>query len=197
MLRRRKFHRAQNVCFDWSSNMKPKNKIWCAGCKYSIKSFKPLNQGEIDTGNLKESYVDACDCVLMMRADVLKRYGLFDERFFVIHEFTEWCLRMTNRGYGCLFVPESKVWHKVSASLEKNKKENEISTYYNIRNWLLTVRKNKNFAFFLFVLLLESTALAIFRLTKWRQKKLINPYFTAIGHALIGKTPSGLYSKDY
>ena len=174
--------------------MNPKNKIWCAGCKYSIKSFKPLNQGDIDKGKLKKKYVDGCDCVLIMKADVLKKEGLFDKRFFIIHEFTEWCLRVTKKGYRCLFVPESKVWHKVAASLKENKKESEIATYYNIRNWLLTVKKNKNFFYFVAVLILEATILALIRFIRWKQMKLIKTYYTAIWHALINKTPMKLYS---
>ncbi|MBI3623769.1 glycosyltransferase family 2 protein [Candidatus Pacearchaeota archaeon] len=173
--------------------MYPKNLIWCAGCKYTIRGFKPLYQGKKDTGNLEEKYVDGCDCVLMMRSKILEKDCLLDKDFFVIHEFTEWCLRITNKGYKCLFVPESKVWHKVEASLKGNNKESEISAYYNIRNWLLTVKKNKSFFYFVSVLMLESTILAFFRLIKWRQVKLIKTYFTAVWHAIINKTPMKLY----
>jgi GT2 family glycosyltransferase len=173
----------------------PEDKIWCAGCKYTIKSFKPLKQGDIDIGQLKEGYVDACDCVLMMRSKAIKELGELDKSFFIIHEFTEWCLRATNKGFKCLFVPESKVWHKVRASLEGNKKEDEISTYYNIKNWLLTIRKNKNFFYFMGILILESTILAIIRFCRWRKFSLIKTYYIAIWHALINKTPMKLYSK--
>lgn len=177
--------------------MDPKNVIWCAGCKYTIRGFKPLCQGDKDTGNLKEGYVDGCDCVLMIRSRVLEREGLLDKDFFIVHEFTEWCLRVTNKGYKCLFVPESRVWHKVEVSLKGNEKESEIWVYYNIRNWLRTVKKNKNFIYFVSVLMLESTILAVFRLIKWKQPKLVKTYFTAVWHAIINKTPMKLYSKDY
>jgi hypothetical protein len=174
--------------------MKPKNMIWCAGCRYSIKSFKPLNQGELDCGQVnKEKYVDGCDCVLMMRSDVLKKEGLLESKFFLIHELTEWCLRVTKKGYKCLFVPKSKIWHKVGASLQNNKKEDEISTYYNIRNWLLSVKKNKSFFYFVLVLALESTVLALMRFIKWKQAKLVKTYYAAIWHALIDKTPQEIY----
>ena len=174
--------------------MNPKNIIWCAGCKYLIKGFKPLNQGELDYGQAnKEKYVDGCDCVLMMRSDVLKEKGLLESKFFFIHELPEWCLRVTKGGYKCLFVPKSKVWHKVEVSLKGNEKESEIFVYYNTRNWLLTVKKNKSFFYFLLVLLLESTILAVFRLIKWRQPKLIKTYFIAVWHALTNKTPMRLY----
>jgi len=173
--------------------MDPKNVIWCAGCKYTIRGFKPLYQGKKDAGNLKERYVDGCDCVLMMRSDVLKKEGLLDKNFFIVHEFTEWCLRVTNKGHKCFFSPESKIWHKVEVSLKGNEKESEIWAYYNIRNWLLTVKKNKSFIYFILVLMLESTILATFRLVKWKQVKLIRTYFVAVWHVLINKTPLDLY----
>jgi len=177
--------------------MNPKNVIWCAGCKYTIKSFKPLNQKEIDFGQIdKEKYVDACDCVLMMKSDVLKKIGLFDKTFFLIHEFTEWCLRATNKKYKCLFVPKSKVWHKVAVSTKNSKKGKELCLYYDIRNWLLTIKKNKNLVYFLWVLFLELTLLAFFRFSKYiktKQFKLISTYYIAIWHALINKTPLELY----
>lgn len=175
--------------------MEPKNLIWCAGCKYTMRGFKSLNQGELDKGQLIEKEVAGCDCVLIMRSSVINRIGLLDKRFFVIHEITEWCLRATNNGYKCLFVPESKVWHKVEASLKNNKFGGEISLYYNIRNWLLTTKKNKNLFYFILVLLLESTIFATFRLIKWKQPRLIKTYYTAVWHALINKTPLKLYSE--
>jgi len=177
--------------------MEPKNMIWCAGCKYLIKGFKPLNQKEIDHGQInEEKYVDACDCVLMIRAEVLKECGFLDESFFLINEQTEWCLRIAKRGYKSLFVPKSKIWHKVSASMELLKNENEVSLYYNIRNWLLTIKKNKNIIYFLGVLFLELTFLAgirFFKYIKNKQYKLITTYYIAIWHALINKTPLEIY----
>ena len=177
--------------------MKPKNMIWGAGCKYTIKSFKPLNQKELDCGQVdKEKYVDACDCVLMVRADVLKENGLLDGKFFLVHELTEWCLRVTKKGYRCLFVPKSKIWHKVSVSMEEVSNKEEIFIYYNIRNWLLTIKKNKNRIYFLCVLFLELTFLAgvrFFKYLKNKQFKLISTYYIAIWHALINKTPLKIY----
>ena len=177
--------------------MDPKNLIWCAGCKYTFKSFKPLNQREIDKKQTnKEKYVDAGDCVLMMRSSILKKIGLFEKNFFIMQEFTELCLRATNKGYKCLFVPKSKIWHKVSVSIEDLKKSNEIALYYDIRNWLLTIKKNKNFCYFLWILFLETTLLGVYRFIKYiREKKylLVKTYYIAIWHALINKTPLKLY----
>ena len=177
--------------------MKPKNMIWCAGCDYHITGFKPKNQGEIDHGQTdQKKYVDGIDCLLIMRSSVLKKAGLLDPKLFFIHELTEWSLRTKRFGYKSLYVPNSKVWHKVAAAFEKNKQEGDIATYYNIRNWLLVVKKNRNFPYFLLVLFLESTIFALFRFGRYiknKKVKLIKTYYIAIWHALIKKTPLELY----
>lgn len=174
--------------------MEPKNMIWCAGCKYHFTGYKPLEQGNIDHGKKEEErYVDAIDCVLIMKSDIIKKEGLFRKELFFVHELTEWSLRTSNRGFRALYVPESKVWHKVSAAFEGAKTKTETSTYYNIRNWLLVIKKNKSRMYFLGILFLESTVLAIFRLIKWRRIKLIKTYYIAIWHALINKTPMKSY----
>ena len=178
----------------------PKNIIWCAGCKYTLRGFVPLQQGEFDNYNAKKNvFVDGCDCVLMIRSSALNNVGLLDKTFFLMHEFTEWCLRATNKNYKCLHVPKSKIWHEVSVSMKNLKKESSISLYYNIRNWLLTIKKNKPSYYFLFILLLESTLLAIYRFVGHLRKKqvgLIKTYYIAIWHALINKTSSRIYSKN-
>ncbi len=177
--------------------MEPNNLIWSAGCDYHLSGFKHKNQGEIDKGQTEgEKYVDAVDCVLMMRSDVLEKCGLFDSSLFFCQELTGWCLMTRKFGYRSLYVPKSIIWHKVSAAFTGNKKESEISTYYNIRNWLLVVKKNKSLPYFLMLLILESTIWAILRLFQYirrGQLKLVKTYFIAIWHAIINKTPLKLY----
>ena len=177
--------------------MEPKNMIWSAGCDYHFSGYRSRNQKEIDVGQTEgEKYVDAIDCVLMMRSNVLKKHGLLDSKLFFTQELTGWCLRTQKFGYKSLYVSKSIVWHKVAAAFDKNKKEGEISTYYNIRNWLLVIKKNKNILYFLTILFLQSTVFAFFRSLKYirnKQFKLIKTYYIAIWHALINKTPLELY----
>lgn len=45
------------------------------------------------------------------RRDVLRRIGLFDERFFIYYEDTDLSLRAMLAGYTCLFVPSAVVYH--------------------------------------------------------------------------------------
>lgn len=176
----------------------PKNMIWSAGCDYHIWGFKSRFQNQMDKGQAEEEeYVDGIDCVLMMRSSVLKKIGLLDKDFFIMDEFTEWCLRATKNKFKCLFVPNSKVWHKVSSSLKKEGSGNRIGTYYWSRNWLLDIKKNKNFFYFLFVFFLHLTIFAIYRGFKYILQKrffLIKDYYIGAWHMVANKTVSGLYS---
>ena len=179
--------------------MDPKNMIQNAGCDYHFHGFKPRRLGEIEKGqDKKEMYVDAIDCVLMMRDNLLKKYGLFDSKLFFINELTELCLRVSNKGYNSLYVPNSIVWHKVAAAFEddENENETEVSVYYNIRNWLLVIKKNKPLPYFLLILFLQTTLFALMRFIRYAKNGrlfLIKTYYIAIWHALINKTPIELY----
>jgi len=184
------------VCGPKINYMQPHNKVWCAGCKYRIQGYKPLRQGEIDDKAEKERHIDALDCTLMFRREALKSLGLLDSKLFIIHELTGWCLKATQAGYKCLYVPDSLVWHKVSASLEAESNKNEITTYYSIRNWLLLVRDYKNFFYFLWVFLLEATLFATYRFMEylnWKKPRLILIYYKALWHGLTNKTQKERY----
>jgi len=173
------------------------NTIWSAGCDYHLRGFKSRYQNQIDIGQAdKKEYVDALDCVLLMRAEVLKKEGVLKGEFFTMHDTTGWCMRVSRKGYRILYVPESKVWHKVSTSWDKLEKMKERNLYYDIRNWILCIKENKGIFYFMGVLFLELTLLLFVRSLEWikrGQGGLIFPYFTAIWHALINKTPMELY----
>ena len=186
--------------------MEPKNMIWSAGCDYHIYGFKSRHQREMEKGQDKKNiYVDAIDCVLMLRNDVLKKHGLLDSKLFIVHELSEWALRTKRFGYKALYVPKSVVWHKVASSpawheanaaFERKSNENKTSIYYNIRNWLLVIKKNKPIYYFLLVLFLETTLFALIRAIRYAKHGklfLMKTYYIAVGHALINKTPLRLY----
>ncbi len=54
----------------------------------------------------------ASGAALLMRADLLKSYGLLDEDFFLYHEDLEYCFRLRAAGYKIALVRDSIVFHK-------------------------------------------------------------------------------------
>jgi GT2 family glycosyltransferase len=58
----------------------------------------------------------AAGCSVLIRADVLRAVGLFDEAYFAYHEDVDWCLRVRAAGHRIVFEPFSRVFHRRSAS---------------------------------------------------------------------------------
>jgi GT2 family glycosyltransferase len=116
------------------------NKIWYAGARRIKKTanFTHLGKGCIDNGKDFSALVEtdyACGCAIFLRTSVLKKIGLFDERFFLTYEETDLSYRAKALGYKCLLVPEAKVWHKVSVSF--GGEHSPLFIYFLTRNSLL------------------------------------------------------------
>lgn len=125
------------------------NKIWYAGAKWinKISGFEHVGQGGIDDGQDFSSLIEtdyACGCALFICTEVINKVGLFDEKYFLTFEETDLCYRARRAGYKSFFVPEAKVWHKISTSFGG---ENSPFIYYFLtRNKLLWAEKNLSFS---------------------------------------------------
>lgn len=116
--------------------------IWSAGGYISktkgtgITYSKMIDKGE----NEKSTTVSfGSGCCMLVRADVLKKIGEMDENYFLYVEDADLCKSITEAGYDILYVPNSRIYHKVNSS---SKKENKlIPIYYNTRNRLYFSRK--------------------------------------------------------
>jgi GT2 family glycosyltransferase len=81
-----------------------------------------------------------CGAALFFRTSVTKQVGLFDERFFLVYEDSDWCFRVRRAGFECVSVPTARVWHKVGTSF--GSEASPLRTYFSIRNKLLWAEKN-------------------------------------------------------
>lgn len=94
-------------------------------------------------------YAVACEtqwltgCAILFRCEDLLRIGLFDSKFFLLFEDVDWSLRARKAGCRLRFVPEAKLWHKVSSAFGTTWSLSYL--YYYCRNSLLCVERN--FAF--------------------------------------------------
>lgn len=115
------------------------NVIWFAGGCIDWKNMICRHRGvdEVDRGQY-EKIVETqfiTGCSLMMRADIVERVGLFDERYYLYLEDVDYCLRMQQYGFKTLYVPSSVIWHKNASStgIPGNPKQD----YYLTRNRFL------------------------------------------------------------
>lgn len=117
------------------------NRIWFAGGKISLFSVSS-NRGRnmIDKGQFdRVDYVDfiSGSCMLIKRS-VLVSAGLLDPVYFFGIEDVDMSLRATQAGFSNVFVPTSKIWHKVFSS---GIKRSDIP-YYTSRNTMILARKH-------------------------------------------------------
>jgi len=116
------------------------NRIWFAGGVWARRraNFLHLGMGEIDVPEKfnKTMSVDyVCGCALFAKREVFDKCGLLDPRFFLMFEDADWCTSAREAGYNVIFVPEAKVWHKISVSFGGTK--SPYKAYFKVRNRLL------------------------------------------------------------
>ncbi|MCK4352495.1 glycosyltransferase family 2 protein [candidate division WOR-3 bacterium] len=164
------------------TNYQLPNIIWSCGTKFATGSiFKmevpyiapvPIGCGKKDRSEKQEARgekrelpnsqssilnsdkeVDAITgCCMLIKFEVIDKIGLLDERFFIIHEDDDYCVRARKAGYKVCVAPKSIIWHKVSTSLlptsyfplptSKSYEANPMTIYYGYRNWLIVLRKH-------------------------------------------------------
>lgn len=109
---------------------------------------------EIDRGqyNNVQEVAWVVGVAMLVKSNVFRQIGFFDETFFLCYEENDFCHRTRKQGFKILSIPEAKIWHK--AEWVKSKPNAE---YYLIRNRLLFMRKNAKiwhfFSFFYFYIL--------------------------------------------
>jgi GT2 family glycosyltransferase len=119
-------------------------RIWYAGAGIDWRdgATRGLRAEEID-GSAPESVQDvdyASGCAICVRRSVIDQIGLLDPRFFLCYEETDWCVRAQAAGWRTLYVPNARLWHKVSATMGRT---SPATDYYMNRNVLLFLAKNQ------------------------------------------------------
>jgi GT2 family glycosyltransferase len=81
----------------------------------------------------------ASGCAMLLRAEVVKRLGGFDDRYFLIWEDVDLSMRVRQSGSRIGLVPAARIYHKVSRSFAGL---SWMGRYYHTRNRLLLVRSH-------------------------------------------------------
>jgi len=75
-------------------------------------------------------------CALLIKKEAILEAGLLNPHYFLYYEDTEWCFRVRKNDYKVLYVPEAKIWHKVSPTAVST-----TGIYYLTRNRLFFMRE--------------------------------------------------------
>lgn len=120
--------------------------IWHAGGDVHLRSLRCFHHGCGDS-DLEKKWEEirnigyACGCALFVKKEVILNVGLMAPHFFLLWEEIDWCWRIRKAGYECLYIPEARVWHKISQSFEGGNR-GPLWNYYYFRNRLLFLRRN-------------------------------------------------------
>lgn len=132
----------------------PSDLIWYAGAVCRPWSLEMCHRGasENDRGQYDQEgpvpFISGC-CMLIRR-EALQACGLFDERYFIYYEDSDWSLRIRQNRWMLWYEPGAILWHRVSASMKKNtlgRAGGSVSAkqhYYSTRNRLFTIRRHAN-----------------------------------------------------
>jgi hypothetical protein len=97
------------------------DKVWYGGGKVNLWTGTIAHYhirdsvNSIDLITQKTEYITGC--CLMMPVSVAKEFGGFNPAFKMYGEDVDLSLRCTGAGYELIFVPQSRIYHKVSASV--------------------------------------------------------------------------------
>jgi GT2 family glycosyltransferase len=97
-----------------------RDRVWYAGGAISWWQgwishigVREKDDGRFDRGG-PTAYVTGC-CVLVKRK-LVEEVGMLDEAYFIYGEDADWSIRAARKGYRLLYVPEARIWHKLSVS---------------------------------------------------------------------------------
>ena len=117
--------------------------IWYAGGSLSRKTartehwhYREMDDGLSDKPQ-KVTFATGC-CMCLSRATI-ETVGLMDESYFLYEEDADYCCRITDAGFDMIYVPQARIYHKVSASTGKT---SGTSQYYTIRNRYRFIEKH-------------------------------------------------------
>ena len=168
------------------------NIIWCIGGKIDWKLARGvhigINENDIGQYNQKKVFDYVNGSALLVKKEVFEDIGLLDKTFFLYFEETDLALRATQNGYGSLYVPNSKIWHKISKSGGGIKKE--IGLYYITRNrWIFMKKwsKRTDFYIFVFVQICGAFILPLLLSIYYNNKKLFLAYYRGFWDGLNEK----------
>lgn len=112
--------------------------IWYAGGKIDWKNVYGSNRGvdEVDKGQYDKSVETdfATGACVIVRAEALKKVGMFDEKYYLYLEDADLSMRLKKRKYKVMYAPKSVIWHKVSQSSGIG---SDLNDYFISRNRLL------------------------------------------------------------
>jgi GT2 family glycosyltransferase len=115
------------------------NKLEHLGGYYNSSICEFISNKTLSDKAQKVDYV--CGCAILIKREVIEKVGLFEPKFFLLWEESDFCFRAQKKGFEIWVQPLSKIWHKISASFKDGKPQMQ---YFWWRNRLFWISRNLN-----------------------------------------------------
>lgn len=113
--------------------------FWYAGGKMDFENVVGDHRGvdEVDHGQYdKEEVVELLTgCCVLLRSEVFRKVGMFDERYFLYYEDADLHERLKKAGYLVKYIPKAVLWHSNAGSTGGS--GSKLQDYYISRNRML------------------------------------------------------------
>ena len=117
--------------------------IWYAGGEIDWQNImgKHIGVDEVDKSQFNKSReVDfATGACILVRREVFKKIGLFDEKYFLYLEDMDFCVRAKKAGFTIVYEPKAVLWHKNASSIGGS--GSNLQDYYFTKSRLLFALK--------------------------------------------------------
>lgn len=121
--------------------------IWFAGQRVSELagySGRPRGYGRRDAPRYQRIIPTgrAVGALMAVSRAALEAVGLLDEDLFAYVEDVDWALAMRAAGFGVVFAPGARAWHRVSAS-SGGEGASTATLYYGVRNTVTVLERRR------------------------------------------------------
>ena len=116
-------------------------KAWYQGGRFSLWSGIPAQRywrRATDAQSPPREVDYATGCAMLIRAEVVRRVGFFDPRFFAYCEDLDLSIRARRAGFRIVFVPASVVHHEVT----RDPGHQSLGIYYSTRNLIEVMHRH-------------------------------------------------------
>lgn len=119
-----------------------KETIWYAGGVFDKNNVLGKHRGVDEKDNGQYDRIEETDYVtgaaLFVKREVFESIGLFDEKYFLYYEDSDFCFRAREAGYKVMYAPQALVYH---ANAKSTGLGSPLQDYYITRNRMLFASK--------------------------------------------------------
>jgi GT2 family glycosyltransferase len=119
-----------------------RERLWSAGglLRFRESVTRERGDGQIDRGQYDRQevvpYINGC--AMLVRRRALEQVGMWDPVYYLGVEDADFCVRLRQAGFVCVYVPSARLWHMISHSIGVYK---PTRTYHTGRSSAIFLRK--------------------------------------------------------